>query len=115
MIDYSKQIVSALKTILPTHHELTLTHGTKTPCISYMEITNVAEESGDTLEYSRLSFQVKVWGTDLAVLNATAGKIDKIMRPLGFKRTGGGELYDKNSSMIQKILTYEAKALERFE
>ena len=83
MIDYSKNVVSALKTILPTHHELTLTKGTKTPCISYMELTNVVEESGDTLEYSRLSFQIKVWGTDLAVLNKAAGEIDKVMRALG--------------------------------
>lgn len=112
MIDYNKELVSALKTILPTYHELTLTQGTKTPCISYMELSNVVEESGDTLEYSRLSFQIKVWGTDLALLNKYAGQIDKKLRSLGFNRVSGGELYDKNSSMIQKILTYEAKALE---
>jgi hypothetical protein len=112
MIDYSKQLVSALKTILPTYHELTLTQGIKTPCISYMELSNIVEESGDTLEYSRLSFQIKVWGTDLALLNKYAGQIDKKLRSLGFNRAAGGELYDKNSSMIQKILTYEAKALE---
>lgn len=112
MIDYNKEIVSALKTILPIHHELTLTHNTKTPCLSYMELTNVVEESGDTLEYSRLSFQIKVWGTDLAALNAYAGQVDVKMRSLGFTRTSGGELYDRASSMIQKILTYEAKALE---
>lgn len=114
MIDFNKDIVTALKTILPTYHELTLTKDTKTPCISYMELTNVVEESGDTLEYSRLSFQIKVWGTDLAVLNKKAGEIDKVMRALGFTRTSGGELYDRNSSMIQKILIYEAKALETF-
>lgn len=112
MIDYNRQIVIALKTILPTYHELTLTKNTKTPCISYMELSNVVEESGDTLEYSRISFQIKVWGTDLAMLNLTAGKIDVIMRGLGFTRTSGSEMYDRNSSMIQKILTYEAKALE---
>lgn len=112
MIDYNKEVVSALKTILPIHHELTLTKDTKTPCLSYMELTNVVEESGDTLEYSRLSFQVKVWGTDLALLNSYAGQVDKKMRALGFTRTSGGELYDRNSSMIQKVLTYEAKALE---
>lgn len=113
MIDYSKEVVSALETVLPAHHELTLSNTTKTPCISYMELTNVAEESGDTLEYSRITFQIKVWGTDLAVLNKAACEIDRLMRPLGFSRTGGGgELHDRNSSMIQKIMTYEAKALE---
>lgn len=112
MIDYNRQIVIALKTILPTYHELTLTKDTKTPCISYMELTNVVEESGDTLEYSRVSFQIKVWGTDLAVLNEKARMVDTVMRNLGFTRTAGGDMYDRNSSMIQKILTYEAKALE---
>lgn len=112
MIDYNKQVVTALKPILPVHHEMTLTRETKTPCISYMELTNVVEESGDTLEYSRVSFQIKLWGTDLAVLNQKAGEVDKVMRKLGFTRTSGGDMYDRNSSMIQKILTYEAKALE---
>lgn len=112
MIDYNKEVVSALKTILPIHHELTLTHGTTTPCLSYMELSNVVEESGDTLEYSRVSFQIKVWGTDLALLNRYAGQVDTKMRSLGFTRTSGGELYDRVSSMIQKIMTYEAKALE---
>ena len=112
MIDYNKEVVSALKTILPTHHELTLTHGTKTPCLSYIELSNAVEESGDTLEYSRISFQIKVWGTDLAQLNKYALEVDAKMRSLGFTRTSGGELYDRASSMIQKILTYEAKALE---
>lgn len=115
MIDYNREIVTALKTVLPTYHELTLTHDTKTPCISYMELTNVVEESGDTLEYSRVSFQIKIWGIDLAVLNSKAGEVDKIMRGLGFTRIAGGDMYDRNSSMIQKILTYEAKALENIK
>ena len=40
MIDYNSQLVNALKTILPTYYELTLTEGTKTPCISYQERNN---------------------------------------------------------------------------
>lgn len=114
MIDYNKEFLSALKTVLPTYHELTLTKGTKTPCLSYQELNNYVTDDGDTLEYSRLTFQVKVWGTDLAQLMKYAGNVDKVLRPLGFKRTASGELYDRNSSMIQKILTYEATALEIF-
>lgn len=34
MINYHSQLVAALKTVLPTHYELTLTSGTETPCIS---------------------------------------------------------------------------------
>jgi hypothetical protein len=115
MIDYNREFVSALKTVLPTYHELTLTKGTKTPCLSYQELNNYVTDDGDTLEYSHITFQVKVWGTDLALLMRYAGNIDKVLRPLGFKRTASGELYDRNSSMIQKILTYEANALEIFD
>ena len=114
MFDYNKEFVSALKTILPTYHELVLVAGTKTPCLSYQEINNYVLEDGDTLGYSRITFQVKVWGNDLALLNKYAGQVDNKVRPLGFKRTSSGELYDRNSSMIQKILTYEATALETF-
>lgn len=114
MIDYNKEFVSALKTILPTHHEFMLVKGTKTPCLSYQELNNYVTDDGDTLEYSRISFQVKVWGNDLALLNKYAKQVDSTVRPLGFKRISSGELYDRNSSMIQKILTYEANALETF-
>lgn len=114
MIDYNKEFVSALKTVLTTHHELTLTKGTKTPCLSYQELNNYATDEGDTLGYSVITFQVKVWGTDIGQLLKYACEVDNVVRPLGFKRTSSGELYDRNSSMIQKILTYEATALETF-
>lgn len=114
MIDYHGILVSALKTILPTHYELTLTSKTKVPCISYMELTNIDAETGDTLGYSRISYQVKVWGHDIGELQKYAQQIDTLVRSLGFKRTGSGELFDRNSTMIQKILTYEALASENY-
>lgn len=114
MINYHKVLVTALKTILPTHYEMTLTSKTKTPCISYMELNNYAAETGDTLGYSVISYQVKVWGTDISDLQHYAQLIDAVLRPLGFKRVSSGELADRNSSMIQKIMTYEATALETF-
>lgn len=115
MIDYHAQFVSALKTIgIPVHYEMTLHSGLKTPCISYMELSNIAAEEGDTLGYSRLQYQVKVWGTQIADLQKYALLIDATLRPLGFKRVGCNEMYDKNSAMIQKIMTYEALALEDF-
>ena len=114
MIDYTTALVEALKTILPTHYELKLSSGTKTPCISYQERSNAAEETGDTLGYSRISYTIKVWGNDLEQLNNYAKQIDNTLRPLGWKRTGANELFSYQSSLIQKILTYEAKALETF-
>ena len=112
MIDYHKQLVSTLNTVLPTHYEMMLTSKTKTPCISYMELNNYVAEAGDTLEYSRITYQVKVWGNDIGTIQKYVLEVDKALKPIGFKRISSGDLYDNNSSMIQKILTYEALALE---
>ena len=114
MINYHSNLVSALESILPTHYEMALTSKTKTPCISYMELNNYVSTAGDTLGYSYITYQVKVWGNDIELLQQYALTIDNTLRPLGFKRVSSGELYDNNSTMIQKILTYEAFAKEQF-
>lgn len=114
MIDYHSKLVKALISVLPTHYEMALTSKTETPCISYMETNNYVSASGDTLGYSYITYQVKVWGNNIADLQKYALEIDKVLRPLGFKRVSSGELYDNNSTMIQKILTYEALAFEDY-
>lgn len=114
MIDYHKDLRKALLTILPTHYEMTLTSKTATPCISYMEVNNYASANGDTLGYSRITYQVKVWGSDIDTLQKYSLEIDRVLKPLGWTRISSGEMYDKNSTMIQKILTYEALASETF-
>ena len=114
MINYHKELVSALNTVLPTHYEMTLHSGLETPCISYMELNNYVVDNGDTMGYSRITYQVKVWGNNIGTLQNYALEIYRVLRPLGFKRIAAGELYDNNSTMIQKILTYEALGLEEF-
>jgi hypothetical protein len=114
VIDYHKELTTALNRILPTHYEMVLRSGLATPCISYMELNNYASADGDTIGYSVISYQVKVWGNDIAVLQHYALEIDKALRPLGFRRIASGEMYDPNSTMIQKILTFEATAQENF-
>lgn len=114
MINYHSNLVAALSTILPTHYEMWLHRGLATPCISYMEINNYVDSSGDTLGYSRINYQIKVWGNDIAELQQYALQIDAVLRPLGWKRISSGEMYDPNSTMIQKIMTYEALAYENY-
>ncbi len=114
MVDYHSSLVSALKTILPVHYEMALTSKTATPCISYMEINNYEDSSGDKLCYSRVNYQVKVWSNDIKELQKYALQIDDVLRPLGWKRISSGELYDNSSTMIQKILTYEALFIENY-
>jgi hypothetical protein len=114
MIDYNAELFAALETVLPTYYEMILESGIETPCISYMETNNYVSTSGTTLGYSYITYQVKVWATDIATIQKYVLEIDKVLRPLGFKRVAATELYDNNSSMIQKILTYEAIGLEEY-
>lgn len=114
MINYHQTLVAALNTILPAHYELNLHSGLETPCISYQERNNYTTESGDTLGYSRITYTIKVWGNDLAAIQENAQKIDRVLRPLGWKRTSSQELHDYQSTMIQKILTYECLAKEEY-
>lgn len=114
MINYHTNLVTALESILPTHYEMVLTSNTKTPCISYLELSNVDTLTGDTLGYSRIQYQVKVWSNQIKDLQQYALEIDRVLRPLGWRRVGSQELHDRNSTMAQKVLTYEANALENY-
>lgn len=114
MIDFHTQLVSALNEVLPTHYELALTSNTKTPCISYQERNNYDTDTGDTFGYSRIIYTVKVWGNEIGVIQNYAKQIDAALRPLGFKRTSSNELHDNQSTMVQKIMTYEALASEQY-
>lgn len=114
MINYHEKLVSALNKVLPTHYEMALTSKTATPCISYMENNNYVSAAGDTLGYSVISYTVKVWANDIALIQRYSLEVDAVLRPLGFKRTATTELYDNNSTMIQKILTFECLALEEY-
>lgn len=114
MVDFHTQLRTALMSVLPTHYEMTLTSGTATPCISYMERNNSVIADSELRGYSRISYQVKVWATSIADIQRYAKEVDNVLRPLGWTRTSTTELYDNNSSMIQKIMTYEAIGLERY-
>ena len=112
MINYHDKLVNALNSILPTYYEMALRPGIKTPCISYMEVNNYTVADDNYQSYSRLTFQVKVWAKDIAEIQKYSLKVDEALRPHGFRRISSGELYDNNSSMIQKIMTYEVLSFE---
>ena len=114
MVNFHTNIVSTLKTILPTHYELVLHRGLKTPCISYMQLDNHTKAKGDTLEYSSIQYQIKVWGNRIEDLQKYSQMIDNALRPLGWERKSSKELFDRESTMIQKIMVYECLALEEF-
>lgn len=114
MYNYHGELVDTLSAILPTYYEMFLHRGLEVPCISYMELNNSDAEVGDTLGYSYLEYQIKVWSDKIADLQDYALQIDTVLRPLGWTRVSSRELYDTESTMMQKILTYRAKAVEEF-
>lgn len=114
MIDYHKELVSALSTILPVNYELALTANTETPCISYQERNNYTSALGDTIGYSVIVYTIKVWANKVSDIQKYSKMVDDCLRPLGFKRTSTNELHDNESTMIQKIMTYEALASESY-
>lgn len=117
MIDCHEELVAALNTVLPAHYELTLHSGLSTPCISYQEANNYDTVTGDTIGYSKIAYTIKVWATDIKTIQKYVVLVDKVLKPLGLIRTSSNELWDKNSSMIQKIMTYQTKneCLEHYD
>ena len=115
MINYHNTLVNTLKTILPTYYEMTLTKDCQIPCISYMERDNYTKVKGDTIGYSMVSYQIKVWANSISIIQNYAMEIDNVLRELGWVRVSSGELYDKDSTMIQKIMVYETQFFENYE
>lgn len=115
MIDYDTQLVDALKTVLPTYEDRFVTSKTPMPCISYAENNNADVATGDTIEYSRITYQITVWATEKKDIKKYARLVDRKLKPLGWGRISAGELSDKLSAVRQKIMYYEALALEDLE
>ena len=92
MIDYKPTLVSELKTIgLPVKYELFLTTDTEKPCITYKEANNSSHKEGDTLWYSELTYDIKVWAKSVMEIALYSQKLDTLMRGLGFTRTSYAE------------------------
>lgn len=111
MIDYSPQLVEALKQVGSVHYELFTNSDTSLPCITYMETGNRDNLTSDILNYSDIEFTVKVWSRKKSEIGSMSGQIDDVLRPLGFKRTGSNELTLNN--IIQKVMRYSAIGVER--
>lgn len=112
MFNYKPSLVAELNTILPTHYELFVDSSTATPCITYMELDNAATAESDVLAYSRIAFQIKIWGyiDDMAALDEYRVQLDTKMKSLGFTRTAYNEL--TYGQQIALIFRYEALAQE---
>lgn len=111
MIDFKPELVEALDKLLPTYYELFVDSSTALPCITYIETDNAAEEEGDNLFYSQLTYQIKIWGKALGEMMGYAEELDQIMRNLGFKRVSKNELWHNECGQL--IFKYRALAVEK--
>lgn len=110
MLDYKPLLIRELSAILPTYYELFVDSETETPCITIMESNNTAQEEGDTIRFSRISFNIKIWGDDISVIAAKGQELDSKMFELGFERTSYNELWMGNQ--CSAIYRYEILANE---
>lgn len=112
MLDVKKQLVSTLSTILPTYYELIVDSSIELPCITYLEMDNSDDLTGDTLGYSNITFNVKVWANNVDEAMLYSPQIDTVMRKIGYSRIASNELV--LGTQICKILTYQGLGLEEF-
>lgn len=113
MLSGKKEIVEELNKILPTYYELICDSNTKLPCFTYIEFENEQDKTGDTLGYSIIGYTIKLWADKVSDVDNYAIQLDKAMRKLGYRRRSSNELTVDNQ--IEKIMTYEALALEKFD
>ena len=108
MIDIKSSLVSTLITAtgLPVYYELIYKAGT-IPAITYIEVDNADLYNGDTLNYSTLRYQIKVWSNDMATLISKSIAIDAALKDAGWSRYMSMETNDSNNTLI-KVLRYVA-------
>lgn len=111
MINYKTLLKENLEQILPTYYESFANCDIKIPCITYTQIGNTADKEGDTIRYSRLGFQIKVWGDSLSTIVPYAEAVDDLMFSLNFKRLSTTELY--HDGLNQIIMRFEALGVEK--
>lgn len=113
MIDYKPTLVNALKGIseIPVFYESFIDSSTPVPCITYLQTVNSDYIVGDTITYSDLSFQIKVWSKSVAEIETIGQLIDTKMKSLGFTREFANQVFLEG--LGQYILRYAALGYEK--
>lgn len=115
MIDYSDDLVNALEQILPVYLDGNVTEDVELPCISYKLSNDRQLIEGDTVGFSEIRYQLRLWAYTYSDLQRYAKQIDKTMKPLGFERTGSNDLFNVRDTIKQKILSYTGKYFEKYK
>lgn len=112
MLDVKKTIVSNLKEVQTNvKYELDVESPTL-PLITYKTINDVVHAYGDSLGYSDIIFQIKVWATKVSEIASLTQQIDAKMRALGLTRSYYTEL--KEADVIIGVMQYSGLVKEEF-
>lgn len=112
MIDLNKEVVSALKPILPTYYEFFADGTVEKPCITYAGYGNYDKAWGDTLGWSDVQYMVKIWTDKVIDMQSYSEQVDTAMRGLGFHRISSQELSVDNQ--LCKMLVYGGLGYETY-
>ena len=104
MVNYHQSLFDKLKTSFPdirVEYELFVDSSTPLPCITYMGANNMSYLKGDTLQFSNLSYYIKVWGNSLSETLPIMERVDDKMREWCFTRESSNELsFNTNICLI---------------
>ena len=107
MIDVKKDLVAALKsaTSWTVYYELLYKPGT-IPAITYKELENNDLLNGDSVDYSTIRYEIKVWSYSMDEVIAKSIAIDSALKALGWSRYSSFEA--SYETQILKVLRYVA-------
>lgn len=111
MIDIKQSLVTTLDTAvaIPVYYDLFYKPGV-IPCVTYIEIDDSSLLDGDTLRYSTLRYQIKIYAKTMADIVTNAGLIDTALFNAGWRRYSSIETNDDN--YIIKVIRYVATGYE---
>lgn len=91
MVDYAPELVSGLKTVLPTWAD-PVDKRTELPCITWMETDRRDLHAVNGMQYSTIAIRVRVWTESRRTMQDYADKAETALRKMGWSVTGCGEL-----------------------
>lgn len=109
MINYSPMLYTRLLSlgynVQPEHFVIP----TQTPCITYLCMNNSDDKVGDTIRYSNIAYQIKIWGT-FEETNEIATQIADLLS-YDFQRGTVLDFFENNMSI--KIMNFYGKGYEK--
>jgi hypothetical protein len=113
VVNGKQDLIERLSTIAPVEYELFVSTDTPIPCITYYENGNDDNLVGDTLAYSNVRYNVKIWSHSVKELTELSAKVADQMRLLGYRRLSSFETKSTNLLCCNQI--YRGLGCEYFK